>query len=295
MVNVLPRIEFFLIIICEVIVKPLNYMIAVSLVSLSSVAWSSDEIRAPRAVEAVGGPACQHFGPQTPRDIDNVKGENKSIFSLAPSSEQMNLCNIHFHTNAEHKAKAFSIYAGEGHDGHGGGYQCEMGTKLSEAELKPFDNNQCKGVKPGDTIEVHWVHSACDVKPGKSLSACLSDSCSNPNLRVETQVFTVVNDDSALNFNDMGYDGNIVNGYHQAKSLPTNTGKPVQFMGSTTGPKYTQQSCSPMQVTWSVRPQCAKVSMSSLSEWCAGNVFEENHAHGVRKLVTNPKLLSEIK
>ncbi len=28
--------------------------------------------------------------------------------------------------------------------------------------------------------------------------------------------------------------------------------------------------------------------------WCKGSVFEEDHAHGVRKLVTNPKLLSYI-
>jgi len=37
------------------------------------------------------------------------------------------------------------------------------------------------------------------------------------------------------------------------------------------------------------------VDINSLSEWCKDNVFEENYAHGVRKLVTNPKLLSEIK
>ena len=241
------------------------------------------------------GEACEGFGPQTPRDIDNLAGENKRLFSIAPSYEEMNLCNIHFHNNAEHKAKAFSVYAGEGDHGHGGGYRCNMSESLSDAELKPMaGKNFCKGVKPGDTIEVHWVHSSCDITPGKGLGSCLSNSCGNPDLRVETQVFTVVNDANALNFNDMAYKGNVVNGLHQAKSLPMNTGKPVEFLGSTTGPKYTEQTCSPLQVTWSVRPQCAKVDISSLSEWCKDNVFEEDHAHGVRKLVTNPKLLSEI-
>ena len=90
------------------------------------------------------------------------------------------------------------------------------------------------------------------------------------------------------------YDGNKVNGYHQAKSLPVGTGKPVEFLGSTTGPKYSEQKCSPLQVSWSVRPHCAKVDISSLGDWCRNNVFEEDHAHGVRKLVTNPKLLSKI-
>ena len=246
------------------------------------------------------GAACEGFGPQTPRDIDSHNGDNKRIFSIAPKSTEMNLCNIHFHKNAEHKAKDFAIYAGEG-DGHGyeSGYQCGISKKLSKAELAPTKDSICKGahgeLKPGDTIEVHWVHTSCDIKPGAGLGSCLSDSCANPDLRVETQVFTLVNDKSALNFNDLDYDGNMVKGYHQPKALPTGTGKPVEFLGSTTGPKYSEQSCSPLQVTWSVRPQCAKLDINSVGEWCKANDFKEDHAHGVRKLVTNPKLLSVIK
>lgn len=246
------------------------------------------------ADQGTSGDACVGYGPQTPRDIDTRAGENKRILALAPSYSEMNLCNLHFHVNAEHKAKDFSIYAGEGDHGHGGGYQCLDSSSLTAAELKTPMENHCKGVNPGDTIEVHWVYTSCDVKPGKGLGSCLSDSCANPNLRVETQVFTVVNDSSALGFDNFTYGGNMVNGYHQAKALPTNTGNPVEFAGSTTGPTFTDQKCSPLQVSWSVRPQCAKVDIASLSEWCKSNVFEEDHAHGVRKLVTNPKLLSRI-
>lgn len=43
------------------------------------------------------------FGPQSPRDIDAVLGSNQRVFNVAPPSSQMNLCNIHFHKNAEHK------------------------------------------------------------------------------------------------------------------------------------------------------------------------------------------------
>ena len=86
----------------------------------------------------------------------------------------------------------------------------------------------------------------------------------------------------------------VSNDYHQAKNIPNNTGKPVVFAGSTTGPKYTEQSCSPLQVTWSVRPQCAKLDINSLSQWCESNPFDEHKAHGIRELVTNPALLSEI-
>ena len=241
------------------------------------------------------GDVCKGYGPQTPRDIDSWAGENNRIFSLAPGYSDMNLCNIHFHTNAEHKAKDFSIYAGNGDHGHGGGFRCNDSESLTDAELQVPGENHCLGVKPGDTIEVHWVHTSCDVKPGKGLGSCLSESCGNPNLRVETQVFTVVNDSAAIDFSDLAYGGKVVNGYHQAKAIPANTGTPVEFLGSTTGPKYTEETCSPLQVSWSVRPRCAKIDFNSLSRWCEGNVFEEDHAHGVRKLVTNPKLLSEIK
>ena len=240
---------------------------------------------------ALSAEVCQGYGPQTPRDIDQLSGENKRIFSIAPPSEQMNLCNIHFHKNAEHKAKDFSIFAGEGDHG---GYQCAISQNLTPAELAPPKANACKGVKPGDTIEVHWVHSSADVKPGKGLGSCLNDGTANPNLRVETQVFTLVNDPNAMNFDDLDYDGTVRDGYHQAQFIPDNTGAPVEFLGSTTGPKYTEQACSPLQVTWSVRPQCAKLDINSLSKWCESNEFEEDHAHGVRKLVTSPALLSEI-
>lgn len=243
---------------------------------------------------------CEGYGPQTPRDIDSKGGENKRVFGLAPNSSEMNLCNIHFHKNAEHKATAFNIYAGDG-DGHGyeSGYQCGISQELTKAELKPTRGSICKGkhgdLKPGDTIEVHWVHTSCDIKPGPGLGSCLSDSCPNPDLRVETQVFTLVNDPNALDFNDLDYDDNKINGYHQPKGLPTNTGKAVEFLGSTTGPKYNAQKCSPLQVTWAVRPQCAKVDINTVGEWCKDNAFDEDHAHGVRKLVVNPKLLSTIK
>lgn len=242
---------------------------------------------------------CTGFGPQTPRDIDSKKGKNSHVFSIAQSYRHMNLCNIHFHENAEHKAKAFSIFAGEGHAGYDSGYKCNISNKLSKAELAPIEKPACKSehgdLQPGDTIEVHWVHSTADVKPGKTLGACLSDKNSNPDLRVEAQVFVLVNDRNALNFNDMGYGGNMAYGFHQARTIPRNTGKPVVFMGSTTGPKYSDSTCSPLQVTWSVRPQCAKLDINSIARWCESNEFEENHAHGVRKLVTAPELLSRIK
>ncbi|MFK7732739.1 MAG: delta-class carbonic anhydrase [Pseudomonadales bacterium] len=262
---------------------------AFALASLFAVATLADG-------HAKGEQSCQGFGPQTPRDIDQLSGTNKRSFSLAPDYSEMNLCNIHFHANAEHKAKDFAIYAGKGDKkGVGGGYQCAISQSLSKAELKPVSKSVCGGIEPGDTVEFHWVHSSCDVSPGPTLGACLSDSCANPDLRVETQVFTVVNDKDAMDFDDFRYAGAKEGSLHQVKALPTNTGQAVEFAGSTTGPSFNAQQCSPLQVSWSVRPHCAKVSIQSLAKWCESNDFDEDHAHGVRELVTDPSLLSEIK
>jgi len=79
----------------------------------------------------------------------------------------------------------------------------------------------------------------------------------------------------------------------QALNTPGDTGTPVQFAGSTTGPGYNEKG-SPFQVTWSVRPKVVKINIESVGKWCKGNVFNEDHAHGVRNLVTNPALLSKI-
>ena len=99
---------------------------------------------------------CKGYGPQTPRDISSTAGSNARSFTMAPSFENMNLCNIHFHTNAEHKGPGFSVSAGKGEHG---GFKCNETPKLTAAELKDPTHVQgaCHGVKPGDTIEVHWV------------------------------------------------------------------------------------------------------------------------------------------
>ncbi|MGB0908392.1 MAG: delta-class carbonic anhydrase [Maricaulaceae bacterium] len=238
---------------------------------------------------------CTDFGPQTPRDISGLVGTNPVNFTLAPPASELNLCNIHTHTNAEHKGPGFSVFV---NDSDNGGYACNGASDLTEAEL--FDPYMGKGayegVKPGDTIEVHWVHTSCDVTPGEGLGSCLTDTCTDPLLRVEAQVFLVVNDaENALDFTKLAYNGNMSGGKHQALEIPSDTGTPVVFRGSTTGPSYTQSTCSPLSVTWSVRPECARVDIGSLHRWAEnGNVFNETKSQGVRQLVTAPELLSPI-
>ena len=102
----------------------------------------------------------------------------------------------------------------------------------------------------------------------------------------------LVNDPNALDFGKLAEHGQK-NGLHQALNIPADTGRPVQYAGSTTGPSYNEVG-SPFQVSWSVRPKVAKVNIASVGEWCKGNAFDEDHAHGVRNLVTNLELLAPI-
>ena len=234
------------------------------------------------------------YGPQSPRDIDTIKGDNTLDFTAAPPYTEMNLCNIHFHENAEHKGGEFTKYQGNG-DGHGYRSGYEYSGTLSEAELKPLGYKVCPNehdfLEPGDTIEIHYVHSTAKVKPGPTLASCLSEAVSNPQLRVEAQVYVLTNDKKALDFKTLTKIG-IKNGFNQALHIPSNTGKAVNYDGSTTGPGYNEIG-SPLQVSWSVRPKVLKVNISTVGEWCKGNVFKEDHGHGVRNLVTNPALLSD--
>ncbi len=255
----------------------------------------TEEAVAEKTMKTSAPELCTDMGPQTPRDISSLSGKNLMEFAMAPAFTEMNLCNIHTHTNAEHKGPGFSVFV---NNTDSGGYACNDAASLTQTELfDPYQGKGAyKGVKPGDTIEVHWVHTSCDIEPGEGLGSCLTDTCTDPLLRVEAQAFLVVNDpENALDFTKMDYAGKSDAGFHQAGMIPSDTGTPVVFRGSTTGPSYDQSTCSPMKVTWSVRPNCARVDISSLHRWAEqGNVFNEKKSHGVRQLVTAPELLSPI-
>lgn len=263
-------------------------------VSVNAQDVDDETINAQRAALAANTDG-KGFGPQSPRDIDQDYGINQRLFGTAPNRSKMNLCNIHFHENAEHKGGNFTTYAGNG-DGKGFETGFKYDGQLSEAQLEPVKAKVCaaKGnpLQSGDTLEVHFVYSSAQVKPGPTLGACLAESTMNPGLRVEGQVIVLANDKNALDFKHLTKIKNK-NGYFQAINIPTNTGTPVEYLGSTTGPSYNEKA-SPLQVSWSVRPEVAVVDIHSVKKWCDKNVFEEDFAHGVRNLVQNPKLLSPI-
>ncbi|ARE38273.1 hypothetical protein RGUI_0132 [Rhodovulum sp. P5] len=247
------------------------------------------------ALPAAAADICQGFGPQAPRDIASIDGTNTVSFDVAPPASEMVLCDIHTHTNAEHKGPGFSKFAGATLHG---GYECSGREHLTPHELfmPKAPRKHFGDAAPGDTLEVHWVYTTCgNATAGHGLGTCIPEGCENPQLRVESQVFLLVNNPHALDFMDFAYQGHTVDGRNQPRALPEGTGEPVVFLGSTTGPVYTSQECSPYHVTWSVRPNCAKLDINSLYEWGhSGNPFEEHHSHGVRQLVTAPELLSPI-
>ena len=163
----------------------------------------SDKVISQQRAQLAANTKGKGFGPQSPRDIDAVKGNNARLFNAAPASAEMNLCNIHFHKNAEHKGGEFTEYAGNG-DGKGFQSGYKYSGTLNTSELKPVKHDICPGehgaLSTGDTIEVHYVHSSAQIKPGPTLGSCLNETIKNPQLRVETQVYVLVNDKNALDF-----------------------------------------------------------------------------------------------
>jgi hypothetical protein len=225
------------------------------------------------------------IGPQSPRDLTKiVAGTNPVTFAKAPPPGGMHLCNVHFHQFAEHRGIAFSGLAGKGDNK---GYYCNKSKLKADSHgtaCQPKGNGHGAALAVGDTIEVHWVFTSCDVKPGPGLGGCVS--CANAQLRVEARVFYLTDDAKAATFANK--DG--------AVPLPA-ASQAVEYLGSTTGIKYGKPSdCSPYPVTWHVSQACSPLSINSVADWCAKeNVFKEDHAHGVRPLVKDAKLLSRVK
>ncbi|WP_300074690.1 delta-class carbonic anhydrase [uncultured Ruegeria sp.] len=255
----------------------------------------SDEVVARQRVALGAATEGKGFGPQSPRDIRISDGSNDRAFKEAPNLTKMTLCDIHFHKSAEHRGGMFTTFVGNG-DGQGNGTGFEYDGKLTKAELEPvkgeIGGSDHGDLAPGDTIEVHFVYSTADATLGNSLATCFDEVTANPQLRVEAVIGVLVNDSNAASFLEMTQIESI-NGLNQVPFFPENLGDPVLYAGSTTGPDYNEKG-SPFQVTWSVRPEVLKIYISSLFAWLDHNQFNEDHAHGVRNLVVNPDLLSEI-
>lgn len=273
---------------------------AVALMSTTALAADdgetvSDDVIAQSRADLATATEGMGFGPQSPRDLDDRDGSNQRVFGNAPAASEMTLCDIHFHESAEHRGGQFTSYAGNG-DGQGFGTGFVYDGELTGAEMTPVEGkigeSEHGDLVPGDTIEIHFVYSTAQATLGNSLATCLSDSTVNPQLRVEAVVAVLVNDPNAADFTEMASIKEL-DGLNQVPNLPSDLGTPVVYQGSTTGLGYNEKG-SPFQVTWSVRPNVVKLDINSVAAWLSDNEFDEDHAHGVRNLITNPDLLSTI-
>jgi len=238
-------------------------------------------------------------GPQSPRDIDSGAGTNTTLFRTANNTDKMSLCNIHYHWNAEHKSAAYST-AVDTENEHSGWAIVEpvsLDHEIREAndishlldlppEYDPETGEEIKhlvGVMEGDTVEIHWVHTSCNVdyetlNPANGLGNCMTAVCANPQLRVVAQVFEVV---------EYGAD---VTSLEEPAHIHDD--EVVEYIGSTTGPGFNNEHCSPFEVTWQVSKEVATIDAHALAHW--SHEMGE-HAHGVRALVTPEDLLSQIR
>jgi hypothetical protein len=59
----------------------------------------------------------------------------------------------------------------------------------------------------------------------------------------------------------------------------------VKYVGSTTGPSYSDEVCSPAKVNWEVNRSVETLSRDSLAAFCADNEWSESKPHGIREVV----------
>lgn len=229
-----------------------------------------------------GSVPCEQAGPQSPRDLDRPEGENPVRYGKALPHADLRLCDIHFHRNAEHKSAQYPTRKGSGE--HAGFVCSGRENSTPPPGGRPSGGGGCEGIAVGDTVEVHWVFTSCDVEPAPGLGSCLAN-CVNPQLRVEARVFYLSDREGGLDFARFADESDV--------TLPR-APHAVEYLGSTTGPSFDAETCSAFQATWNVGPSCRPLDKASLDKWCEDNVFDEDSAHGVRDLVTDVRLLSKI-
>lgn len=223
---------------------------------------------------------------------------------------QAGLCpvNVHWHLGAEHLSVGEYDASGTGPDGDHRqralagnvrlGNRC---NKYNADDVKftgHYDWKYCKGMKVGETYEVHWPHSAfgacgtpnqyqlpfydgvfCHIGTRYDTSKDLSAQ-----VGVQAQVFTIVNDEAYYYPDMMG--GMIVDGEYGMDI--------ASYTGSTTGTSRNNTICSAYSpITWQVDRKCQLISASSFDKMCGDmmavrdDMTDDLYAHGSREVVAS--------
>ena len=152
---------------------------------------------------------------------------------MAPEASEMNLCNIHTHTNAEHKGPGFGVFVSAAADG---GFACNETPNLTDAELAPASGAYQGRAAPATRSRCIGFTRPATPPRAKGLAPASRRVAAIRSCAWRPRSFSPSTTRTPSTSPTMAYGGNVVEGRHQAKSLPSNTGDPVLFRGSTTGP-----------------------------------------------------------
>jgi len=252
---------------------------------------------------------------------EGYKGEFETkVKPITTTYLKAGLCpvNVHWHLGAEHRSEGEFDECGKGpktqeqYDDEDGasrrlaplrlGLRCHHYDATDSKFTKEYEWKHCVKMHVGETYEVHWPHSnlgACGtphqfqypfydgVLCGKNAATAeqVGDWLKTLplNVAVQSQVFTIVNDEDYF-YPDLMW-GMITGVGEFGKHI-------TKYTGSTTGTTRNNTMCSAYSpITWQVDRKCHLISASSFDKMCADmkqqrdDMSSDLHAHGARDLV----------
>mmetsp|Transcript_82748 Transcript_82748/g.161270 ORF Transcript_82748/g.161270 Transcript_82748/m.161270 type:complete len:342 (-) Transcript_82748:548-1573(-) len=232
--------------------------------------------------------------------------------------------NVHWHLGAEHLSvgeyddqgtgphddlvlveEAVAARKLEASEGERLGFQCNQYDADDSKFTKPYTWDHCVDMVVGQTYEVHWPHSTvgacgtpyqyqtpfydgvfCGLGDGSAIRDGALDAAGvATNVGVQSQVFTVVNDENYY------YPDLIAGAIYTGSGDDWFTDVSI-YTGSTTGTSRDNQVCSAYSpITWQVDRKCHMISASSFDKMCADmksqvdDMKKDLHPHGSRELV----------
>jgi len=240
-------------------------VITVSFILGSLAKWSTDD-DTPEEQGKAAVLLCEDAEPQAPRDLSTgATGlrEPKAHVMTMEQSNQLYVTNVHFHLGAEHKSDFYNIPnasdaydQGRSEDKIRPGFMCDTSSFTSD-QLKEYTFQHCEDVEVGRTYEVHYVSSSAGTKDGGLKDglgvAAAGRGLANPMIVVKAMVYLVVDDEAF-------YQDDLLSNF--------DTDGALMYAGSTTGPSYNNEVCSPYTITWHVSPKCTTVSASAFDKLC---------------------------
>lgn len=221
--------------------------------------------------------------------------------------------NVHWHLGAEHLSVGEFDENGSGPDDEHRrlgdyrlGHRCHHYDSTDPKFTTPYAWKHChSSMKVGETYEVHWPHSAagacgtvnqyqtpfydgvlCGVPDANYLMAAMADPGLEQIVGVESQTYTIVNDEHY-------YYPDMMRG--MIKDDSNGMGQDIaSYTGSTTGTSRDNDVCSQYTpITWQVDRKCHMISASAFDKMCGemmaqrDDMTDDLYAHGSRETVAH--------